>query len=41
MQESIACKKVDGFGVANFEFIFDDHDQFEDSKCFKDENSML
>ena len=36
MEKSIASEKIDGFSLVNFESIFDNHDEFEDSECFED-----
>ena len=40
MQEGIASKEIDGFGLIDLELVFDDHDEFEDGKSFEDENSV-
>lgn len=39
MEEGIASKEVYGLSLIDFKFIFDDHDEFEDSESFKDEYS--
>ena len=39
MKEGVACEEVDGLGMADFEFVLDDHDEFEDGECFEDQNS--
>lgn len=41
MEQSIPCEKIDGFGVVYFEFILDDHDEFEDGEGFEDQDSRL
>ena len=40
MEESVACKQVDGLGMVELQFLFDDHDQFENGERFEDEYSM-
>lgn len=39
MKEGISCKEVDSLGVIDFEFVLDDHDEFEDGESFDDQNS--
>jgi hypothetical protein len=40
LEESVAGKQVDGLGVVELQFFFNDHDQFEDCESFEDENSI-
>jgi len=39
VKEGISCKEVDSLGVIDFEFVLDDHDEFEDGESFDDQNS--
>ena len=34
MEEGVASEEVNGLGLINFEFVFDDHDEFEDGEGF-------
>jgi hypothetical protein len=40
VQQSVACKEVDGLGMVELKFLFDDHDQFENGKRFEYEYSI-
>jgi hypothetical protein len=39
MQKGVSREEVDSFGVTDFEFVLDDHDELEDGESFQDQNS--
>ena len=39
MQKGVSREEVDSFGVIDFEFVLDDHDELEDGESFQDQNS--